>query len=119
MPISLLPEWLRATGAALAMIATSVLAGRLAWHADQVRRGRRRLWSRELLLEGPAVAALALLTWAATDYLALSPGQTSGVGVILGWLGPRGIEALAIRLWRRPLPSPEPLPKKDSAHESL
>ena len=100
MPLSLLPEWLRATGAALALILASVLAGRLAWHADQVRRGRRRLWSRELLLEGPTVAALALLTWAATDYLALTPGQASGIGVILGWLGPRGLEVLIIRFWR-------------------
>lgn len=108
MPLSLLPEWLRATGAALALILASVLAGRLAWHADQARRGQRRLWSRDLLLEGPTIAALALLTWAATDYLALTPGQASGVGVILGWLGPRGLEVLIIRFWRQ---RQEPLPK--------
>ena len=112
MPLSIFPEWLRATGAALALIMASVLAGRLAWHTDQVRRGRRRLWSRDLLLEGPTVAALALLTWAATDYLALSPGQASGLGVILGWLGPRGLEVLIIRFWRRQ-EAPESLTKGD------
>jgi len=112
MPLSLLPEWLRATGAALALIMASVLAGRLTWHADQVRRGQRRLWSRDLLLEGPTVAALALLTWAATDYLALTPGQASGVGVILGWLGPRGLESTLIHFWRQ---RKESLPKGDES----
>lgn len=100
MPLSNLPEWLRATAAALGLIVASVLAGRLAWHADQVRRGHRRLWSREMFLEAPTIGAMALLTWALVDYLSLSPGQAAGVGVVLGWLGPRGLEIVVVRIWR-------------------
>lgn len=107
MPLSMVPEWLRATGAALVLILSSVFAGRLAWHADQVRRGHRRLWSRELLLEGPTIGAMALLTWALVDYFGLTPGQGAGAGVILGWLGPRGLEIVIVRIWRQRAAPPE------------
>ena len=101
MPVSLIPDWLRATGAALALIVASVFAGRLTYHADQVRRGARTLWSRDLLLlELPTIGAMALVTWALVDYLALSPAQAAGAGVVLGWLGPRGLEVAVVRFWR-------------------
>jgi len=109
MPFSSLPDWLRTVGATALVILASVAAGRLAWHADQVRRGHRRLWSREILLELPVIAAMACLAAALVDYWHLSSGQAGGVGVALGWLGPRGLEVLLVRLWRSrsaPLPPP-------------
>ncbi|CCG42196.1 phage holin family protein [Magnetospirillum molischianum] len=110
MPLSLIPDWARAAGAALGLIIASVFAGRLAWHADQVRRGHRRLWSREVLLELPTIGAMALLTWALVDYLTLSPGQAAGAGVVLGWLGPRGLEIVVVRVWRSRTSAVPPAP---------
>lgn len=107
MPLSMIPDWLRAAGAALALIVASVVTGRLAWHAEQVRRGHRRLWSRELLLELPTIGAMALSTWAIADYFVLTPGQSAGAGVVLGWLGPRGAEVVLVRLWRSRIAPPE------------
>lgn len=100
MPLSIIPDWLRAAGATLGLIVLSVLAGRLAWHADQVKQGRRRLWSRELFLEVPTVAAMAGVAWALADYFGMSPGMASGAGAVLGWYGPKGMERVVFLVWR-------------------
>ena len=78
-----------------------VFTGRLAWHADQVRRGHRRFFSREFMLELPVIAGISLLVWSASEYWGLTPGAAAGIGTLAGWLGPRGIEVVAVSWWKR------------------
>lgn len=94
------PEFMKAlTGLGLAMF--GVFTGRIAWHADQVRRGHRQFFSKELLLEIPIIAGVSLLTWGAADYWGLSPGAAAAVGTLAGWLGPRGIEVIVCAWWKK------------------
>lgn len=94
------PEFMKAlTGLGLA--AVGVITGRLAWHADQVRRGHRQFFSRELMLEIPIIAGVSLLVWSAAEFWGLTTGAAAGIGTVAGWLGPRGMEVLFYAIWRK------------------
>ena len=73
------------------------LMGRLMWHSSEVRKNRRRFWSRELLLEAPIVIGMALMGEGVTAYLAIDGPTKALVIGGLSWLGPRGMEALFLR----------------------
>lgn len=96
-------SWTEATKAlaGISIAAIGVFVGRLAWHADQVRSGLRPFFSRELLLELPIVAGISLLVWSASEFWGLGQGTAAGIGTIAGWLGPRGIEVIAVSWLKR------------------
>lgn len=105
MPLSHLSEAARG----LLGLLLAVLLGRLSWHVAEVQRGNRRFWSWLLALEGLTVGALVIFARAASDYLALSPGgwQELGLAAALGWLGPRGLDALVMPWARRKISKEE------------
>lgn len=80
-----------------ASLLIAVGAGRLMWHSGEVGRGRRRFFGRELALEAPIIAGMTFLLLGVADYLSLSVNQAAGLGSVLGWLGPRGVEVLVFR----------------------
>ncbi len=84
----------------LGLIGAAVWWGRMMWHAEEVRAGRRRFWSRDLLLDLPVVAGMSLLAWGAVEWWSLGPGVGAAIGVTLGWLGPRGLRA-TVEWWVR------------------
>lgn len=112
MPFSHLPEAARGLLSGLAGLAGIILAvlfGRLAWHTAEVQRGNRRFWSWLMALEGLTVGVLVVLAKAASDYAGLVPGgwQELGMAAVLGWLGPRGLDALLMPWLRRKIPKEE------------
>lgn len=80
-----------------ASLLIAVGAGRLMWHSGEVGRGRRKFFGRELALEAPIIAGMTFLLFGVADYLSLSVEQAAGLGSVLGWLGPRGVEVLVFR----------------------
>lgn len=108
MPFSNLPQG--ATDKALIGAFLTLLAvwwGRLMYHAEEVRAGRRRFWSWDLLLDLPVVAGMFFVSWGAVEWFQLGPGMGAGVGAVLGWLGPRGLRA-AVETWIRVRQGPAP-----------
>ena len=71
--------------------------GRLMWHSSEVRKRRRRFWSRELLLEAPIAIGMALMGEGVTAYFAIDGPTKALVIGGLSWLGPRGMEALFLK----------------------
>lgn len=79
---------------------TTLLAaglGRLVYHGNEVRAGRRPLLGRHLVWEVPTAVTMALVAEALASHLGLSPQVTTGVVAVLSYLGPRGAWALAER----------------------
>ncbi|MDR3439887.1 phage holin family protein [Telmatospirillum sp.] len=89
--LAALPAWLWA-GASLVPCA---YLGRLTYHTREVRAGRRRFWSADLILDIPTAAGMALVGYGVTDYLQLSGPASAAMTGVLGYLGPRGVEVLA------------------------
>lgn len=71
--------------------------GRLMWHSSEVRKMRRKFWSRELLLEAPIVCGMALMGEGAAAWFGIDGPTKALVIGGLSWLGPRGMEALFMR----------------------
>lgn len=85
----------------LAAPGVSVACGVAMRHAEALRHGRPWSWCR-LALDLPTVVGMAILASAAGDYFSLSAAQTGGVGVVMGYLGPRAVtDALLPWLARR------------------
>lgn len=86
-------------GAATALLAAA--AGRMMWHAGEVRAGRRPAFGPFLIWEIPMAVGMALIGDGAGEYLGLSGKQTTALIAILSYLGPRGICAALERWWAR------------------
>jgi hypothetical protein len=84
-----------------ASLLIAVGAGRLMWHTGEVRQGRRKFLGRELALEAPIILGMTFLLIGVADYLGLSAAQSGGLGTVLGWLGPRGIEVALYKFVNR------------------
>ena len=81
-------------GAATSMIAAII--GRLAYHASEVRKGRRqRFLGIELLWEAPIAVGMALVGESLSDFFELGHNVSIGVVAVLAYLGPRGAQSLA------------------------
>lgn len=72
-------------------------AGRMMWHVAQVRQGRRRFWSLELLFDAPVVVSMFFIGIGLAEYFKLGFYGTCGLVAALSYLGPRGVETLAMR----------------------
>lgn len=93
------PDWLNRILGGLGLTVTSVWFGRLAWHASEVQRGNRRhFFSRDMALDLAVVPGLALVTWGVAEYFTLAAGPAAAIGTGIGWLGPRGVQAIVA--WR-------------------
>ena len=71
-------------------------AGRLMFHATEVKRGKRRFFGRELVWELPIAIGMAIIGEGAAAYFDLPPTVSTGLIAALAYLGPRGAEVLLI-----------------------
>ncbi|MFN7051438.1 MAG: phage holin family protein [Gemmobacter sp.] len=87
--------------------ATTLLAaglGRLIYHGNEVRAGRRPLIGWHLVLEVPTAVGMAMVAEALAAYFGLSPQVTTGVVAALSYLGPRGAGEVMARWFARKVP---------------
>lgn len=92
------PSWLRdiLQGSSLSFLWAGV--GRLMFHARQVQQGRRRLFSRSLLLELPIALGMGLVGAGVAEWWGFQGQVRDAVLVSSGFVGPRAIEQLIERL---------------------
>lgn len=81
-------------GAATTLL--GAFAGRLMFHATEVKRGKRRFFGRELVWELPIAIGMAIIGEGAAAYFDLPPTVSTGLIAALAYLGPRGVEVLLI-----------------------
>lgn len=99
------PEWIRwVLGFVSMLLAAGV--GTMAKIADDVKSGSRdAFWTRKLYLEVPAVGMMALVGWGVAEHYGMGVGPAGALGAVLGWVGPKTVEALLARKfidkWRK------------------
>ena len=80
---------------ALAATLIATAAGAIAKIADDVKTGnRKKFWTRQLWLDIPAVLMMMFVAWGAAEYYGLTPGVGAALGSLLGWAGPRTVDAI-------------------------
>ena len=92
------PGWLKdiLQGSSLSFLWAGV--GRLMFHARQVQQGRRRLFSRALLLELPIALGMGMVGAGVAEWWGFQGQVRDAVLVSAGFVGPRAIEQLIERL---------------------
>jgi len=71
--------------------------GRFMWHAQEVRRMKRKFWGKELLWEFPIAIGMAIIGQGLASWLELGQETTTGLIASLAYLGPRGAEVLFMK----------------------
>lgn len=91
------PGWLKDVlqGSSLSFIWAGV--GRLMFHARQVQQGRRRLFSKSLLLELPIALGMGMVGAGVAECWGVTGQVRDAVLVSAGFVGPRAIEQLLER----------------------
>ena len=69
------------------------LLSRLLWHRHKVREGERLFWSMDLFWECLTAIACTVVAAAIAKHFDLGILGASGLGVVLGHLGLRGLES--------------------------
>lgn len=82
---------------AVSAFAAGGLIGRLAYHATQVKAGKRRFWSPVLIIELPIAVFCGVAGGSLGIYLEQPTIVAFGLCSLSGYLGPRGIEAIIER----------------------
>ena len=92
------PDWLKdiLQGSSLSFIWAGV--GRLMFHARQVQQGRRRLFSKSLLLELPIALGMGMVGAGIAEWWGFQGQVRDAVLVSAGFVGPRAIEQTIERL---------------------
>ena len=92
------PDWLKdiLQGSSLSFIWAGV--GRLMFHARQVQQGRRRLFSKSLMLELPIALGMGMVGAGVAEWWGFQGQVRDAVLVSAGFVGPRAIEQLIERL---------------------
>jgi hypothetical protein len=70
------------------------LIGRGLYHADLVRKGRRRFWSLQLAWELMIAIGMGVVAGGAAEWLNLSGMAAAGFIAAVSYLGPRSIESI-------------------------
>lgn len=94
------PDWWARFGSAFAFLAAAV-AGRMMFHAEESRAGRRRFFSAHLAYEGFVALGMWSVSYGLAEWYGLELGPALGLTTFLAWLGPRGAMALADRYLAR------------------
>lgn len=94
------PELLQA---AWSFVVTWLLAGlgRLVWHVNEVSRGKRRFFSLWLVWETLTALAIGFVAEGIADYMGLAGKPAIAAIIVVSYLGPRGVEALIVRVLDR------------------
>lgn len=77
------------------------LLGRIMWHAQEVRKDRRRFFGPELLWELPVAGGMGFIGEGIAGWLSLGQPVSTGIVVGLAYLGPRGAEVLFTKWFDR------------------
>ncbi len=85
-------EWFLG-GAITSLFAAAI--GRLMFHSAEVKRGRRKVFGRELIGEAVNIIGMAVIGEAVAAYLALAPTVSTGFIAGLAYIGPRGAQVAA------------------------
>ena len=94
-PHGIEPEWLAALKFWGPVVALTLFA-RVLWHRNLVVKGLRQFWGRELLWElGTAVLCFAI-SMGVVDYFNLSIKGACAAATFIGWLGPKGLQAIIL-----------------------
>lgn len=103
-PTGSLIGWIQAMigGGATTLLVASL--GRLVWHGQEVRAGRRPVIGPHLLYEAPTAVLMAIGAEALGAWLDLPATVTTGVVAVASYLGPRGVWDVVWRI----LPSRKP-----------
>ncbi len=96
--------WMQAFfgGGATTLIAAAL--GRLIWHGQEARAGRRPWIGWHLIWEAPTAVVMAMGAESLASWLGLGPSVTTGVVAVVAYLGPRGLRAAIERRLDRPKP---------------
>lgn len=92
------PDWLKdiVQGSSLSFIWAGV--GRLMFHARQVQQGRRRLFSKSLMLELPIALGMGMVGAGVAEWWGLQGQVRDAILVSAGFVGPRAIEQTIERM---------------------
>lgn len=90
------PHWLsEAADAIFGGTVTTLMGaivGRLMWHAREVKNGKRKFLSVELLWDIPVAIGMALIAEGIASHFGLTQPSTTGLVAMAAYLGPRGME---------------------------
>lgn len=75
-------------------------AGRLTYHTRMVRKGRRSLFSKELIYELPVYFFTLIVGVGIADHLGWKGPTANAVVAVVAYFGPGGLQALA-QWWAR------------------
>ncbi|OHC76315.1 MAG: hypothetical protein A3G18_05385 [Rhodospirillales bacterium RIFCSPLOWO2_12_FULL_58_28] len=89
-----LPPEMQQTLAGFAWAVWWALIGRSLYHADLVRKGRRRFWSLHLAWELMIAVGMGVVAGGAAEYLKLGGMAAAGFIAAVSYLGPRSIESV-------------------------
>lgn len=90
-------ELLNAWGGGAGTTLFGALIGRAMWHAQEVRKSRRKFFGAELLWELPIAVGMALIGEGLASWLQFGQPVSTGLIAALAYLGPRGAEVLFMR----------------------
>ncbi|MBD9372767.1 phage holin family protein [Rhizobium sp. ARZ01] len=71
--------------------------GRIMWHAQEVKKARRKFLGRELIWELPIAVGMALIGEGLASWLQFGQPVSTGLVAALAYLGPRGAEVLFMK----------------------
>ena len=86
-------------GGLTTLVAAAV--GRLAWHGQEVKAGRRSQFGWHLLWELPVAVGMAFVAEGLSAYLGLTSPVTTSIAAVLAYLGPKGAVAVIERMVER------------------
>ena len=89
-----LPPEMQQTLAGFAWAVWWALIGRSLYHADLVRKGRRRFWSLHLAWELMIAIGMGVVAGGAAEWLELKGMSAAGFIAACSYLGPRSIESV-------------------------
>lgn len=71
--------------------------GRIMWHAQEVKKARRKFLGRELIWELPIAVGMALIGEGLASWMQFGQPVSTGLIAALAYLGPRGAEVLFMK----------------------
>lgn len=75
--------------------------GRIMYHAQEVKKSRRSVFSKELIWEMPVAVGIGMIADAIGAYFGVIGPVGTGLAVGMGYLGPRGLEVLFTKWFDR------------------
>lgn len=78
-------------------VALAGVLGRLIYHSGQVQMGKRKFWSKELMLELPVALGMGFIAHGVCKYFGLVPDVETAAAILAGYLGPRGIDVIVTK----------------------